>query len=172
MQRMGAREVQLYLSRDRGLKWQKVAAVAPAAGRFTFTARADGDYWFAVRTLDRAGRLHPVTPTIEPGLKVAIDTRQPQLRLALRQLRPGWVQLSWQAEDSNLDVTQLRLQYRQPGQTQWKTLGIVPKPTGQTQWAVPAGGNVAVRGTVSDLARNVGQSHVQTTIEPVNESNS
>ena len=48
-------EVQLYVSADRGLNWQVYSRVQPEAGKFLFRAVTDGEYWFAIRTLDRSG---------------------------------------------------------------------------------------------------------------------
>src|SRR5262245_4270331 len=59
LSRLGAREIRLYVSRDRGRNWQQVQAVAPDAGKFNFQAPADGEYWFIVRTLDGKNHLHP-----------------------------------------------------------------------------------------------------------------
>lgn len=164
LQQMGAREIRLFLSRDRGLSWQQVQSVPPDAGKFNFQAPNDGEYWFVVRTLDSRNRLQPEGSTMEPGLQVIVDTALPSLRLDLKQSAPGKVQLAWTATDDNLDPTQLRLEYLQPGATAWQPVGVVPKPTGQTQWSVPHGGVVAVRGSVSDFARNVGQDQAQVRI--------
>lgn len=52
-------EVQLYVSDDLGTTWQLCEKVEPARGQFVFRARDDREYWFAIRTLDRSGRLRP-----------------------------------------------------------------------------------------------------------------
>lgn len=166
MQRLAATEVQLYVSDDQGIKWRKSQTVEPQAGRFTFNAPSDGEYWFSVRTLSANGQLTPGDAQMEPGLKVIVDTGAPNLYLALRQTRPGWVQLTWNAVDENLDPTKLRLHYRQGNTKKWQPLSIVPQADGQTQWSLPEGGNVAVKGTVEDYATNVGQAEVQTSIAP------
>lgn len=166
LRRISATQLVLYVSNDRGIKWRKSQSVAPEDGRFTFTAPNDGEYWFAVRTLSKDGSISPAGNTVEPGLRVVVDTSPPQLFLALRQTRPGWVQLSWNANDTYLDTTKLRLQYKQADGPEWKPLSIVPQAEGQTQWSIPKGGNVAVRGTASDFAGNVGRADMQTSIGP------
>lgn len=160
MQRLEAKEIRLYLSRDKGRTWQQIQNVAPDSAKFNFQAQGDGEYWFAVRTVDGRGRLHPDAAVIEAGLQVIVDTTIPRLQLDLRQTVPGRIQLSWSASDENLDPTQLRLEYSQPG-VDWQTLGVIPKASGQTEWAIPQGGNVSVRGSISDFARNTAHDQVQ-----------
>ena len=161
MRAMQAREIRLYLSRDRGLAWQHTQSVPPQAERFNFQADSDGEYWFLVRTLDGQNRLHPDSAPTEPGLQVIVDTTSPELKLELKQVSPGRVHLAWTATDLNLDVSQLRLEYIQPGQPDWQLVSVVPRAQGQTEWSVVQSGQVAVRGQIGDLARNVGQSQVQ-----------
>jgi len=166
MQRLGAREIRLYTSYDRGVRWQHVQSVRPDTGRFDFRARGDGEYWFAVRTLDAHNQLHPPGNIIEAGLKVVVDTKPPVLEINLIQTAPGQVQLAWDSSDENLDPTKLRLEYIQAGAANWQQVSIVPQPSGQTSWSVPQGGFVAVRGSVSDRAANVGRAQQQIQIGP------
>ena len=49
-------EVQLYFSTNGGGAWQFYSKVDPTSGRFLFRAPSDGEYWFTVRTVDRAGQ--------------------------------------------------------------------------------------------------------------------
>lgn len=74
MARLGAREVQLYASRDGGQNWQYVQSVPPEASYFDFCAPADGQYWFAVKTRDGDGQLHP-PGEFQAGLKVVVATQ-------------------------------------------------------------------------------------------------
>lgn len=169
LQKLAATQIMLYVSDDGGIKWRRSQTVAPEVGGFTFNAPTEGEYWFAVRTLSADGSVTPEGNTVEPGLIVIVDATPPDLHLALRQVRPGWVQLTWHVVDHHLDLTKMRLQYQQPDSPQWKPLSIVPAVEGQTQWSVPDGGNVSVRGTVSDLARNIGEASMQTTIAAAGE---
>jgi hypothetical protein len=169
LQSLGAREIRLLVSRDRGLTWTPVQTVSPEAGKFSFQAPSDGEYWFVVKTLDAQNRQHP-DGNADPGLQVIVDTTVPRLDLLLRQTAPGRVQLSWAATDTNIDPTQLRLEYTQPGVTNWQPVSIVPKSSGQTEWSVPQGGLVSVQGAIGDLAKNTVQAQAQTRIAPGNEA--
>ena len=66
-------EVQLFISEDRGASWRLESRVKPEQGSFTFQAPRDGEYWFAIRTVDRQNRLRPEgNPT--PELRVRVET--------------------------------------------------------------------------------------------------
>jgi len=67
-------EVQLFVSTDRGVQWRFYTRVPPSQRYFMFRAPTDGEYWFAVRTVDRFGRTLPEKITA-PGLRVLVDTR-------------------------------------------------------------------------------------------------
>ena len=129
-------------------------------------ASADGEYWFAVRTLDAFNRLHPQGNNIEPGLKVVIDATPPVLELLLTELEPGKVELRWTAADDHLDATKLRLEYKQPDTPDWQQVGVVPQASGQTTWTVPTGGHVAVRGSISDSAGNAASAERELDVHP------
>lgn len=68
---LGARETQLYVSTDRGETWQHHQSVGVDANRFEFKTETDGEFWFAVRTLDSQNKFHP--EEFRPGLKVIVD---------------------------------------------------------------------------------------------------
>ena len=166
MARLRAQEIRLYTSIDQGQRWQLAQTVPPNSSRFEFQATADGEYWFAVRTLDGNNRLHPDEKIFTPGLKVIVDTTQPVLKLNLRQSEPGKTELSWSAIDRNLNLDELTLEYTQAGAKEWQSIRIVPQAVGQTSWTVPSGGIVAVRGTVKDQAGNAGTSQAQISVDP------
>lgn len=164
MRRLRAKEIRLFLSRNGGLEWQHVQTVAPEAGRFDFKAAVDGEYWFAVRTLDGAGQLHPDANVVEPGLVVNVDRTAPDLQLLLQQLEPGKVQLSWSVSDANLDPTKLTLEFSQGG-ANWQPVSIKAQSAGQTNWSVPTGGQVSVRGSATDRAGNVGSAQTSVAVQ-------
>ncbi len=166
MQRIGAKEIRMYQSMDQGRTWKLSRQANPQAGKFDFEAPAPGEYWFAVRTLDGRNQLYPPGQAMSPGLKVVVDTTAPTLAIQLGQAQAGKVKMSWQANDPNLDVSTLRLEYIQGGAERWEMVSVIPQANGQTAWSVPQGGFVAVRGQILDLAGNVQQAQSQVRIEP------
>ena len=179
MRRLKAVGIRLYVSTDLGINWQNAQSAKPQStdaskytgtltGKFDFLAPNDGEYWFAVRTLDGRGNLHP--PNYEAGLKVIVDTQAPQFDIRLSQLTPGKVQLSWTANDANIDPSQLKLEFTQDGQPEWQKVFVNANASGQTSWSVPKGGTVAVRGSIADWARNTAQAQTQTQIQSATQS--
>jgi hypothetical protein len=160
LQRLDAREIQLFVSTDRGQNWRLAQSVPPTAGRFAYEAPADGEYWFAVRTLDGLNRLHPQGGPMTPGLKVLVDTRPPELKLSLER-SGSQVQLSWRASDASLMTDSLKLEFRQPGFDNWQPVHVVSQASGQTAWTAPATGLVVVRGTIGDRAGNTGSANAE-----------
>ncbi len=69
-------EVQLLVSTDRGTRWQLYAKAPPTQQHFMFRAGRNGEYWFAIRTVDRSGQVRPET-IVGPGLRVLVDTKSP-----------------------------------------------------------------------------------------------
>ncbi|HEY2252452.1 MAG TPA: hypothetical protein VGH74_15370, partial [Planctomycetaceae bacterium] len=141
----------------------------PDANKFKFQAANDGEFWFLVRTLDARNHLFPDMNTTDPGLQVVVDSKPPLLDLELRQPAAGSVQLSWNASDDHLDPTQLRLEYLQPGASEWQPVSVIPKASGQTGWKVSQGGVVAVRGSIADLAGNSAHEEVELRILPASQ---
>lgn len=153
IQRLGSEEIRLFVSVDRGGNWHQVQAVKPSARRFTVQAPKDGEYWFAVRTVDRDGQLHPAA-AFSPELRVLVDTSPPSLELKLTQPQPGQVRLVWKTTGDHLDVSTLLLEQRRGSDDGWKRIFVKPRDAGSTTWNVSAGGLLDVRGKISDKAGN------------------
>lgn len=67
-------ELRLVVSGDLGRTWRPAGTARPDESAFpTFTAPWDGEFWFAVRTLDQAGRLFPADESaLQPCMKVVV----------------------------------------------------------------------------------------------------
>ena len=168
---LGATEVQLYTSRDRGVTWQHETSVAPTAKHFLFRAPSDGEYWFAVRTRDRAGSFRP--PLVNaPGLRVIVDTQAPTLSIEAQRGQAGQIIAKWKIDEANIKADTLKLQYRLGESHQWEDVALdVAKmqtdasvSTGESTWFAPAGqGRIEIRAEVADAAGNRNVSHAQVT---------
>jgi hypothetical protein len=153
MRTLGAREIQLYVSTDQGAQWQIAGRANPDQGRFEYEAPSDGEYWFAVRTVDVNNQVHP-NGDFQPGLKVTVDTTQPSLELILTQTAAGQIDLTWNIDDPNVDLSSIQIETRQAGASEWRRIPGTNQASGSTTWTVGNGGIVAVKGTVRDLAKN------------------
>lgn len=167
LQRLNARELQLHVSRDGGVTWEHAQSLPPDGAKFEYQAPGDGEYWFAVKTLDGRNQLHPPRDRYETGLIVQVDTVEPLLDLTLQQLPSGKVQLNWNAADAHLDVATLKLEYQSPGSSEWEIVEVAPRATGEVAWTVTQPGQVRVRGSIADTATNLGRGQTQFQFLPV-----
>ncbi len=163
--RLGAKEIQLHVSQDQGQRWFHMQSVDAKTGRFDFRAESDGEYWFAVQTIDHQGQPHP-GGELQPGLSVVVDTRKPLLKIDLSQPASGRVALNWVAVDDNIIPDSVQLEFSQLGIPDWQPIGTRPAASGQTSWTVPAGGIVAVRGRARDRAGNETSAQYQIQVSP------
>lgn len=170
LNRLGTKEVRLYVSVDQGASWQHVQSVAPQTRKFFVRAPKDGAYWFAVRTVGRDRREHPSTRRIDPELKVHVDTASPRFQIRLSQPEPGRVELSWSTSDQDVDPQSLSLESMQSGQTKWSKVYVAKKANGSTSWNVASGGVIEVRGRIADRAGNVTMEHARKNIAASGES--
>ena len=69
------REVELFVSQDRGRRWQFVARLPVESGKFAYRADADGEYWFAFRRVPAAGSTAQFNG--QPHLRVLVNTKEP-----------------------------------------------------------------------------------------------
>jgi hypothetical protein len=67
--------VQLWVSADRGKKWELHEEITPDKTAFTFTAKKPGEYWFAPRIKQKDGKMLPAeTSGLVPTQRVAVAT--------------------------------------------------------------------------------------------------
>ncbi len=168
---LGAAEIQLFASRDRGTTWQHETSVAPTTKHFLFRASEDGEYWFSVRTRDRSGNFRP--PLVNsPGLRVIVDTRAPGLSIEAQRGQAGEIIAKWRIDEANVEPSTLKLQYRVGDTQQWEDVALdsskirsdLATNTGESTWWVPAGTErIQIRAEVADTAGNRNVSHAQVT---------
>lgn len=150
------REIQLWASSNNGVDYQRVAVTTPDRPFFNFTAKSDGVFWFAVRTVDKQGRLFPAdSADIEPNMKVSIDTKKPDLQLVSRARRGNLASIEWDASDDHLDLDTLTLDYQVENTTDWVSIPIrKPGRRGVESWDAGTSEPLKVRGVVVDQAKN------------------
>ena len=104
-------EVQLYVSKDAGKSWQFLDRKPTSAREFAFQSDGDGEYLFALKTLNVDGQLLP-DGDVQPELKIVVDTSPPQLDFRIESDPAGRVACRWTAIDSHLNPKSLKIQYR------------------------------------------------------------
>jgi hypothetical protein len=150
------REVQLWVSEDRGYQWKQWTATTPDKPAFTFRAPKDGEYWFAVRTLNLKGEVFPPRDkTVEPSMKVVVDTRPPKIELASLGRRGSRASVRWEINDENLDVRTLVIEYQARGAREWRQVPNLKNTLlGSTEWDAGTADPIRVRAAVEDRAHN------------------
>lgn len=162
-------EVQLYLSTDKGKTWSFHSRQPTSAREFPFTSDGDGEYWFAIKTLDRDRRLLP-DGNARAELKIIVDTQKPKLAFQIESDAAGRVVCRWQAFDESLDATSLQIEYRaSAGDFQgeeidetWKSVPVQLDQKVQSQtwtdqiawWPDTSNSQLEVRMRIADLAGN------------------
>lgn len=154
------KEVQLWVSEDSGFHWEPRSRTTPDRPSFTFRAARDGEFWFAVRTLDSRGQLFPSEEEkVEPSMKVVVDTNPPSLVVESDGRRGSLASVRWEVRDANLDLKSLVLEYQVEGGRDWRNLPIRRLALiGSENWDAGTAEPLKVRASVGDKAGNVAES--------------
>ncbi|MCS7304194.1 MAG: hypothetical protein NZ602_03680 [Thermoguttaceae bacterium] len=162
-------EVHLYVSTDQGRRWQLYQRVRPTEGQFLVRTTGEGEYWFLVRTVDRAGRVRPQGPP-QPEMRVVVDTTPPHLSLTAEPSPSGSVTVRWKMTDRTLRPETLRITYRSSPDGPWQPVGLEAQQVqtvsegqeGWTSWNPPVGiVGAELRAEVADAAGNLAVAHAQ-----------
>jgi len=156
--RRAFREIVLYYSVDEGKTWHQSEKVQPDAECFKFRTAQDGLYWFQVAGVNLQGKEEPaLIHQIPPKMKMLIDTRKPDLRIAARRDGQELV-VAWEAMDANPDPKSLTLEYQvlEGTAAPWLpvTLPMPPPARGEARTRLTSPATVVVRMQVKDLVGN------------------
>ncbi|MCS7046365.1 MAG: hypothetical protein NZO58_08425, partial [Gemmataceae bacterium] len=147
--------VQLWVKDGPTAAWRLCDKAPPTQREFTFRAPQEGEYWFNIVSIDRAGRASPADVTREaPALIVTIDTQPRQVEVFPAHTTPEGHFIRFQCRDPHLDVFKSRFLY-QTADMVWRPLDAVPGKS--DLYCVPAQANWTgnVRAVAVDLAGNV-----------------
>jgi hypothetical protein len=146
----------LWVSDNYGKNYRAVAQAAPATGSFQFQAPQQGWYWFTVQAEYKDGRKVPQdASTVQPGLKIFVDTVPPVITLRQAAPRDGTLAIEWDIRDEYPDLLTLRVDYRPTTGGNWVPLNVAQVPYGTHNWTPTV--NAAqydVRLVISDRAGN------------------
>jgi hypothetical protein len=157
------KELNLLVSEDLGYHWQHKSKTYPDHPTFTFRSSHDGEYWFAVQTLTIDGKVAPtLDSTVEPNMKVVVDTFPPTLLLEPDERRGSTASVRWEVKDENLDLKTFVLEYQVEGAGSWRRVPIRrAKLIGAQQWDAGTAEALKVRASVADKAGNVSEAMIE-----------
>ncbi len=158
----GSRNCTCCSRRTRGTTGAGSSKTFPDHPTFTFRSSHDGEYWFAVQTLTIDGKVSPtLDSTVEPNLKVVVDTFPPTLLLDPDKRRGSVASVRWEVKDENLDLKSLVVEYQVEGVGVWRRVPIKkPKLIGGQQWDAGTAEALKVRASVADKAGNVAEAMI------------
>ncbi len=151
------KEFHLLVSEDRGYHWKRSSKTFPDHPSFSVRTSHDGEYWFAVQTITVDGKFSPkLDDTVEPNMKVIVDTFPPSLLLEPEVRRGSMASVRWDVKDENLDLKSLILEYQVEGAGSWRRVPIKkPRLVGSQSWDAGTAEALKVRASVADKAGNV-----------------
>ncbi len=157
------KELHLLVSEDLGYHWRPISKTYPDHPTFTFRSSHDGEFWFAVQTRRTDGKVSPAPDaTVEPNLRVVVDTFPPSLFLEPGERRGSLASVRWEAKDENLDLKTLVLEYQVEGVGVWRKVPIArPRLIGGQRWDAGTAEALKVRASVADKAGNVTEAAVE-----------
>jgi hypothetical protein len=163
-------KIQLLVSRDGGQQWAVLQEAEPNVRGFSYHAAADGEYAFAIRMVDRRGKLYP-EQIAAPLLRVVVDTQLPTLQLSASLNPNGQIDLRYEGRDTRLKPQSLRIE-AQGVDGQWQRIATGPPDVnqpdrllGQASWRPPtASAALKFRVAIDDAAGNQGTAVAETSL--------
>lgn len=161
--RANVREIWLQVSDDKGYSWKDYQHTTPRKPEFSFKAPRDGEYWFAVQTVNLQGAVYPRDErTVEPSMVVVVDTLAPSLVLARESRRGSRATIRWEAQDAHLVIRSLVLEYQVEGAAagDWRRVRLSEGDyarIGIKSWDAGTADPIRVRASIRDRANNVRQ---------------
>ncbi len=160
-------EVLLYVSADRGNRWQLYSRQYPGNREFRFAANGDGEFWFAIKTVDMNKVPRPAgKPT--PEIIVVVDSKNPALSFNVHTDPSGKLVAWWRATDPNIDTESIEILYRphspfRVNLARWKKAEFEPPtPRGNGTyeaksewWPVTESLTLDIQARIADKAGNV-----------------
>ncbi len=153
-------KILLHVSEDFGKTYAHVGTALPTQKQFLFRAQKDGWYWFSVQSQEIDGRMVPANINIaQPSLKVCIDSTPPSVVLR-GVFKDGSASIDWDLRDETLDLSSMRLEFRNSDGKDWVPLSAQQIAQGQHVWNPGTSGNIEVHLTVRDKCGNFGESSI------------
>jgi hypothetical protein len=159
-----ASSVRLFYSSDGGVSWNIAQQVRSEESKFVFQAEEDGEYWFALDTLEGGSEsmsFDTASPLV-PGLRVLVDTTSPHLEFEVGRTSSEQLWAAWSIQESRLRPHSFHILYRGEEEDFWTSVPVTASDPNNHEpfegWAaweldVPYD-EIVVRAEAIDLAGN------------------
>ena len=128
------RELQLWVSHDKGQTWNEAAQARPDQDHFDYAVTEDGPYWFTMVIIDQKGRADPAERLHGPRRPAhprGHDAAGHQIDGGAARRRR--VSVSWEITEQNPKADTLKLEYAESAEGPWTSAPIKPGPTGRAE---------------------------------------
>jgi hypothetical protein len=154
----GISKVDIYITRDRGQSWEKLAEDTNKRSPVSINLPGEGLYGvrLAITNGNGFGGRAPKSGD-RPQYVVEVDATSPRVEFHPYEIVNGAIDIRWSASDANLGPEPVNIFYRSRIDQSWQPLAHNVKNDGVYRWAFPPeiGGQVFVKLEVADLAGNV-----------------
>ncbi len=171
-------EVQLHVSSDQGVTWTMSEQVKPDKGQFIFRAPHDGEYWYAIRTVDGQGIARP-PGQLQAQLKVVVDTVAPRLDLTAQRGRGRRDRGALAGGRSEPQAGKLQARIPRGPTDPWESVAVDMPPSamrhisiGEATWWPKVGSEtINMRAAITDAAGNPAVSQAVVTMPSTSSAN-
>jgi hypothetical protein len=154
----GISRVDIYITRDRGQSWEKLAEDTNKRSPVSINLPGEGVYGvrLAITNGNGFGGRAPRSGD-RPQYVVEVDATSPQVEFHPYEIVNGAIDIRWSARDANLGPEPVNIFYRARAEQGWLPLARNVKNDGVYRWTFPPeiGGQVFVKLEVADLAGNM-----------------
>src|SRR5262245_24963087 len=158
--RADIKELLLFVSKNQGERWEQSAIATPDKDHFTFTAPADGVYWFNMMVIDRNGGRDPANLNAVPPesiLKVLIDTQPPLVNIKSLERFGEEVMVSWEIQEPYPELRKLDVAYKAADGSWVPVETSTPQLSATARFRPNHAGPLSVRVRIQDMAGNQGE---------------
>ncbi len=156
----GIRQVQLFVCENGDQVWKLATSAPPTQDSFTYTAPADGLYWFHIVVVDLKGDRDPANLTAEPpAMKALLDATKPLVRFTNARRAGDEVIVEWEVDDKFPNDAATKVSFRRASAPadQWQEVTLPPNSRNGVRFSAGTPEAVTVKVAVADLAGNSGE---------------
>ena len=123
-ERSNLKAISLYVKKGQGTAWVRTETAPSDRKGFEYLAMVDGEYQFAICTLDKDGKSNPErTSDLPPALIVTVDTHPPDITLRDIHAAAGVRLIECTVKDANADAGKLLVEQMGPDK-KWHPLAL------------------------------------------------